>query len=88
VGFGQLRGMFGKLVGVQAIAALVDPEILPGDEALPFQHLEQGDVMRRAERTEMQAAEAIGPPRLLGVRGERPYSHCAAEKPEKLAPFH
>jgi hypothetical protein len=36
----------------------------------------------------MQAAEAIGPPRLLGVRGERPYSHCAAEKPEKLAPFH
>jgi len=61
---------------------------LAGDKPLPFQLLEQGDVMRRAERTEMQAAEAIGPARLLGVRGERPRSRCAAEKPEKLAPFH
>jgi hypothetical protein len=55
---------------------------------LPPQLVEHGNMIRRAARTEMQAAEAIGPARLLGVRGERPYSHCAAEKPEKLAPFH
>ena len=36
----------------------------------------------------MQAAEAIGPARFLGVRGERPRGRGAAEKPEKLAPIH
>ena len=73
------------VVDVQAVAALVD---LPGDKALPPQLVEHGNMIRRAVRTEMQAAEAIGPARLLRVRSERPCSRCAAEKPEKLAPFH
>jgi hypothetical protein len=55
---------------------------------LPPQLVEHGNMIRRAARTEMQAAEAIGPARLLRVRSERPCSRCAAEKPEKLAPFH
>ena len=76
------------VVDVQAVAALVDPEILPGDKALPPQLVEHGNMIRRTARTEMQAAEAIGPARLLRVRRERPGSRCAAEKPEKLAPFH
>jgi len=88
VGFDELRGMLGKLVGVQAVPTLVDPQILPGDEALPFQLVEQGDVMRRAARTKMQAAEAIGPARLLGVRAERPRSRRAAEKSDKFASPH
>jgi len=73
---------------VQAIAALINPEILSGDEALPFQFSEHGDVMRRATRTEVQAAQAIGSALLLRAHSERPSDHCAAKKSEKLAPFH
>jgi hypothetical protein len=73
---------------VQAAAALIDPKILSGDKPLPFQLGEQGDVMRRAARTEVQAAQAIGPALLLRAHGERPSDYCVAEKSEKLAPFH
>jgi hypothetical protein len=37
----------GELVDVQAVAALIDPEILPGDKALPPQLV--GDSARGAD---------------------------------------
>ena len=70
---------------VQAIAALINPEILSGDEALPFQFSEHGDVMRRAARTEKQAAEPIGPSRLLRRSSERPCD-TRAHKRDEFAP--
>jgi hypothetical protein len=87
LGFDEFGGMLGKLVEVQAIATLIDPQILPGDEALPFQLVEHGDVMRRAARTEMQAAEPISPPRLLRHRTERPCD-TRARKGDELSPPH
>jgi hypothetical protein len=47
--FDELRRI-GKLVDVQAIVALINPQILSGDEALPPQLVEQGNVMPMRSR--------------------------------------
>ena len=69
----QLRGMFFESLDAQSVTVPIDREVLAFDETGAPEFLKQRDMMRRIARTAVQAAEAVGPPRLLRA-------HCAGPK--------
>jgi hypothetical protein len=79
----SLGGVCRKVIDAQAIAVRIAEEVLTLDEALPTQGFEKRGVPRRATRTELQAADAIGATRLLRHRHYRPHSSAAQTRDER-----
>jgi len=57
--------MFFESLDAQSVTVPIDREVLAFDETGAPEFLKQRDMMRRIARTAVQAAEAVGPPRLL-----------------------
>jgi Protein of unknown function (DUF1254) len=87
LGFDKVRRKFRNQVNVQCILPPIDREILALDEAKSPQFIEHRDNSRSIAWTTGQAANAIGPPRLLRRRSERPCD-TRGQECDKLAPPH
>ena len=70
--FDQLRHQFWNQISARSITAPLDREVLAVDEAKPPKFIDHRDKKRRIAWTAGYAAKAIGPPRLLRHRSERP----------------
>jgi hypothetical protein len=77
-----------KLIDAQPKAAIVYNEVSTIYEAVRFHRLEEGDIVGRVSWTEMQVTEAIGSPRLLRLRHQRPCSRDTSEQRHEVATPH
>jgi hypothetical protein len=87
LGFDQLRRKFRNQINVQCMLPPNDCEILALNEAKSPKFIEHRDTSWRIEWTAGQTPNAIGPPRLLRLRSERPCD-ARAYKRDELAPPH
>src|SRR6266702_2282608 len=82
--------MLRNLLGAQPITTPIDRKVLPLDEAMSSQFVEQRYILGRRPGVKVQATEAIGPVRPLRderLRHRMRYRHAAKQRDE-LAPFH
>src|SRR5262249_52006848 len=85
---GQLERQCGKLLGARGIAAAVDEEVLPLNEAELTQLVEERCKIWSMPRLRVEHAQAIGPPRLLRESLRRRRQCRATEQRDELAAFH
>jgi len=79
--------MLGELFDMHAVAVRIGYEVLPLDEALPAQGVEQGGVPRRGTRAQLQASQAIGPARILRMRSQGKQRR-ATDRPDEFPSPH
>src|SRR6266568_3582842 len=82
--------MLRNLLGAQPITTPIDRKVLPLDEAMSSQFVEQRYILGRRPGSKVQATEAIGPVRPLRderLRHRMQHRH-AAEQRDELAAFH
>ena len=87
LGFDKVRRKFRNQVNMQCILPPMDGQILALDEAKSPKLIEHRGRSWRIAWTDGQAADAIGPPRVLRHRSER-QCNTRAHKRDKLAPPH
>jgi len=85
LGYDQLRRLLRNQIDLRCKGAVINREVLAFNETSAPESVEKKYVKGIIARKRSQETQAIGPPRFLGQRCERP-RHRTADKRHEIAP--